>query len=362
MNQRAKQPVQLAPRMRLRSGKVSGSCVTMAHGSGGKAMRDLVEDVFVGTFANPTLAPLEDQARVALAALATHGDRLAFTTDSYVVDPLFFPGGDIGSLSVNGTVNDLAVCGARPLYLSCAVVIEEGFPVADLRRIVTSMQAAAQQAGVAIVTGDTKVVNRGAADKLFITTSGIGVIPQGVQIAAVNARPGDKVLVNGPIGDHGTAILVARGDLALEVPVESDCQPLHGLVQAVLQACPDVHCLRDATRGGIATVLNEFAQAAGVCVRLTESSIPVRPAVAGVSEILGLDPLYFANEGKLVALVPAQHADAVLAAMRSHPTGTHAAIIGEVCEAPANLVIMRTRFGGERIVDMLVGEQLPRIC
>jgi hydrogenase expression/formation protein HypE len=334
----------------------------MAHGGGGKAMRDLVADVFVGTFANATLATLEDQARCELAQLAAHGDRLAFTTDSYVVDPLFFPGGDIGCLSVNGTVNDLAVCGARPLYLSCAVVIEEGFPIADLRRIAASMQAAAQQAGVAVVTGDTKVVNRGAADKLFITTSGIGMIPHGVHIAARNAQPGDQVLVNGYIGDHGVAILAARGDLALEVPVQSDCQPLHDLIRAVLRACPEVHCLRDATRGGIATVLNEFAQAAGVAVRLDESAIPVRTAVCGVAEILGLDPLYFANEGKVVALVPAQHAPAALAAMRAHPAGRDAAIIGEVCAAPAGLVTLRTGFGGERIVDMLVGEQLPRIC
>jgi len=341
---------------------VSASCITMAHGGGGKAMRDLVQDVFVGTFANPTLATLEDQARLALAELAAQGDRLAFTTDSYVVDPLFFPGGDIGTLSVNGTVNDLAVCGARPLYLSCAVVIEEGFLVADLRRIAASMQAAAAQAGVTIVTGDTKVVNRGAADKLFITTSGIGIIPHGLHIAATNAHAGDQVLINGHIGDHGAAILAARGDLALEASVASDCQSLHGLVQALLQACPDVHCLRDATRGGIATVLNEFAQAAGVSVRLHEASIPVREAVRGVAEILGLDPLYFANEGKLVALVPAAHAPAALQAMRAHPAGRDAAIIGEVGNTPAGIVSLRTAFGGERIVDMLVGEQLPRIC
>jgi hydrogenase expression/formation protein HypE len=346
----------------MKQRKVSGTLVTMAHGGGGKAMRDLVQDVFVSTFANPTLATLEDQARVELAQLATHGDRLAFTTDSYVVDPLFFPGGDIGGLSVNGTVNDLAVCGARPLYLSCAVVIEEGFAIAELRRVAASMQTAAQQAGVTIVTGDTKVVNRGAADKLFITTSGIGIIPRGLDIAATRARAGDKVLVNGYIGDHGAAILAARGDLALHAPVQSDCQPLHELIQTVLRACPDVHCLRDATRGGIATVLNEFAQTAGVAVRLDESSLPVREVVRGVSEILGLDPLYFANEGKLIALVPAEHAQAALAAMRAHPAGTQAAIIGEVGAAPSGLVIMQTRFGGERIVDMLVGEQLPRIC
>lgn len=351
------------PRMRRRSGKLRGETITLAHGSGGKAMRDLIDDVFVGTFANPALAPLEDQARFALADLAAHGDRLAFTTDTYVVDPLFFPGGDIGELAVNGTINDLAVSGARPLHLSCGMVIEEGFAVADLRRIAASMQAAAARAKVAIVTGDTKVVPRGAVDKLFINTSGIGVIPAGIDIAAVRAQPGDKVLVNGCIGDHGVAILAARDDLALEVPIASDTQPLHGLIAALLQACPGgVHSLRDATRGGIATVLNEFAQSASVCIHLEEPSIPVREPVRGVSEILGLDPLYYANEGKLVALVAPAHADAALAAMRAHPAGRDAAIIGEVGESPRGSVVMHTAFGGERIVDMLVGEQLPRIC
>ncbi len=352
----------MSGRVRSRSGKVRGEIITLSHGSGGKAMRDLIDDLFVGTFADPALAPLEDQARFPLAELVRHGDRLAFTTDSYVVDPLFFPGGDIGDLAVNGTVNDLAVSGARPLYLSCGFILEEGFPVADLRRIAASMQRAAESAGVRIVTGDTKVVHRGAADKLFINTSGVGVIPAGVNIAAARARPGDRVLVNGFIGDHGVAILGARDDLALEVPVESDTQALHGLVAALLEACPEVHCLRDATRGGIATVLNEFALSAAVCIHLDESSIPVREAVKGVAEILGLDPLYFANEGKLVALVPADQAEVALAAMRAHPSGADAAIIGEVGDSPAGSVIMHTGFGGERIVDMLVGEQLPRIC
>lgn len=349
-------------RIRQRSGKVRGDTITLAHGSGGKAMRDLVDDVFVAAFNNPLLAPLEDQARFALSDLARNGDRLAFTTDSYVVDPLFFAGANIGDLAVNGTVNDLAVSGALPLYLSCAVILEEGFPVADLRRIVASMQQAAQVAGVQIVTGDTKVVERGAVDKLFINTCGIGVIPAGINIAATRARPGDKVLVNGYIGDHGVAILAARDDLALEVPISSDCQPLHGLIASLLKACPDVHCLRDATRGGIATVLNEFAQAANVCVNLDEPTIPVREAVKGVSEILGLDPLYFANEGKLVAVVPGHLAEAALAAMRAHPAGADAAIIGEIGASPVGCVIMHTAFGGERIVDMLIGEQLPRIC
>ena len=345
-----------------RRGRVRGNTITLSHGSGGKAMRDLIDDVFLGAFDNPVLAPLEDQARFALGELARGGDRLAFTTDSYVIDPLFFPGGDIGELAVNGTVNDLAVSGARPLYLSCAMILEEGFPVDDLRRIATSMRRASDAAGVVIATGDTKVVHRGAADKLFINTSGLGVIPAGVQVAAQRARPGDKVLVNGYIGDHGVAVLAARDDLALDVPIESDTQPLHGLVAALLEACPGVHCLRDATRGGIATVLNEFAEAAGVCVTLDEPALPVREAVRGVSEILGLDPLYFANEGKLVAIVPGEQAETALAAMRAHPAGADAAIVGEVTDSPEGSVIMHTGFGGERIVDMLVGEQLPRIC
>lgn len=350
------------PRIRQRSGKVNGKFITLAHGSGGKAMHDLVDDVFVGYFSNPALDPLEDQARFALTDLAKQGDRLAFTTDSYVVDPLFFPGGDIGELAVTGTVNDLAVSGARPLYLSCAMILEEGFPIEDLRRITASMQATASAVGVHIVTGDTKVVHRGAVDKLFINTSGVGVIPDGVNIAAKQAQPGDKILVNGYIGDHGVAILAARDELALDVAIESDCQVLYNLISALLKACPDVHCLRDATRGGIATVLNEFAQTANVCIHLNEPSIPVRGVVRGVSEILGLDPLYFANEGKLVAIVPANQADAALQAMRSNPAGEHAAIIGEVTDSPQGMVIMHTDFGGERMVDMLVGEQLPRIC
>jgi len=350
------------PHLRQRTGKVRGDTITLAHGSGGKAMHDLVDDVFVGAFNSSMLSALEDQARISLAELSRDGDRLAYTTDSYVVDPLFFPGGDIGTLAVNGTVNDLAMSGAKPLYLSCAVMLEEGFSVAELRRITYSMQAAAKLAGVEIVTGDTKVVPRGAVDKLFINTSGIGVIPVGVNIAAGNAQAGDKILVNGYVGDHGVAILAARDDLALEVPIESDCQALHGLVEALLSACPDVHCLRDATRGGIATLLNEFAHSSNICVNLNESTIPIREAVKGVSEILGLDPLYYANEGKLIAVVPDKCADAALAAMHAHPAGSDASIIGEISEKPQGTVIMHTEFGGERIVDMLVGEQLPRIC
>ncbi|MCV6612756.1 MAG: hydrogenase expression/formation protein HypE [Amphritea sp.] len=336
--------------------------ITMAHGAGGKAMRDLIEDLFVGSFDNPDLNALEDQARFDLASLQAQGEQLAFTTDSYVVDPLEFPGGDIGSLAVNGTVNDLAVSGAIPKYLSCGMILEEGLKVAQLRRIVESMRRAADDAGVVIVTGDTKVVPRGKGDKVFINTTGIGVIPEGVDISASRCQPGDKVIVNGFIGDHGAAILNARGDLALEVELASDCQPLHGLVQTMLAVCPDLHAVRDASRGGVATVLNEFAESSEVSIRLTERAIPVRDEVRGVCEILGLDALYFANEGKLVAVVPGDRAEAVLAAMRDHPAGRDAAIIGEVIDGYAGRVLVETGFGGERIMDMLVGEQLPRIC
>ncbi len=334
--------------------------VTLAHGGGGRAMQELIDEVFLRRFGSA--GGSEDQARLTLAEVAQRGDRLAFSTDSYVVDPLFFPGGDIGQLAVNGTVNDLAMGGAQPLVLSCAVIIEEGLPIDTLHRVAESMQRAAVEAGVAIVTGDTKVVNRGAADKLFITTAGIGVIARGLAIAANRAQPGDAILINGFIGDHGATILNARGNLELQAALQSDTQPLHSLVQAMLAACPDIHCLRDATRGGLATVLNEFAQASAVAMAIDEAQLPVRDEVRGVCAILGLDPLYFANEGKLVAIVAAAHAQGTLAAMRAHPAGCDAAIIGRVEPGPAGLVTMRTRFGGERIVDTLVGEQLPRIC
>jgi hydrogenase expression/formation protein HypE len=279
-----------------------------------------------------------------------------------VVDPLFFPGGDIGKLAVAGTVNDLAVGGARPLYLSCGMIIEEGLPVETLRRIVASMKATADAAGVEIVTGDTKVVHKGAADKLFINTAGVGVIPKGVDIAAHRARPGDVIVINGFIGDHGAAIADARGEMALESNIETDCQALNGLIEAMLAVCPDIHCMRDATRGGVATVLNEFAQGSQAAIHLDEAAIPVRPEVRGLSEILGLDPLYLANEGKLVAAIPAGREEAVLQTMRAHPAGKHRARIGQVGQSPAGTMILETGFGGERIVDMLVGEQLPRIC
>lgn len=342
--------------------RVSDAAITLAHGSGGKAMRDLIQDVILGAFNNPLLAPLEDQAIVDLQQLLSCGDRLAFTADSFVVDPLFFPGGDIGKLAVNGTVNDLAMSGARPLYISCSLVLEEGLPMATLRRVVSSMSKAAEEAGVAVVTGDTKVVERGAADKLFINTAGIGVVPVGVNIGASRARVGDKVLVNGFVGDHGCSVLLARNELALEADIETDCQSLAGLVARMFEVCPDIHCLRDATRGGVATVLNEFAQSSRVAIRLNETALPVRESVRGACEILGLDPLYLANEGKLVAIVPAEGANALLEGMRAHTAGRDAAIIGEVVESPPGVVILNTGFGGGRIVDMLVGEQLPRIC
>ncbi|MGD8678133.1 MAG: hydrogenase expression/formation protein HypE [Chromatiales bacterium] len=343
-------------------GKLRGETITLSHGAGGKAMHDLIEDLFVSGFDNRELDLLEDQARFDLASVTARGDRLALTTDSYVVDPLFFPGGDIGKLAVTGTVNDLAVGGAIPLWLTCGMIIEEGLTVEELRRVVTSMKQAADEAGVRIVTGDTKVVHKGAADKLFINTAGVGVIPKGVEINARRARPGDRIIINGYIGDHGAAIVDARGELAIENSIETDCQPLNGLVQAMLTTCPDIHCLRDATRGGLATVLNEFATDSRVALRIEEQALPVRDEVRGMCEILGLDPLYLANEGKLVAIVPGECADALLAAMQAHPAGTESRIIGEVNASPEATVLMSTLFGGERIVDLLVGEQLPRIC
>jgi len=336
--------------------------VTLAHGGGGKAMKDLIDDVFVSAFDNDLLSALDDQARIALTELSADGDRLAFTTDSFVVDPLFFPGGDIGTLAVCGTINDLAVGGAVPRYLSCAVIIEEGMATDVLRRIARSMAEAARAGGVKIVTGDTKVVHRGACDKLFITTSGVGVVRRGLQLAAHSVRPGDVVLVNGRLGDHGAAILAARGELHLDAPIASDCAPLHGLIADLLAAAPAMRFLRDPTRGGIATVLNEIAQASQLAIEIDEAATPLREEVRAFCEILGLDPLYLANEGKVVAVVPEMQADAALAAMRAHPLGADAAVIGRVVAGSAGRVTMRTVLGGRRVVDMLVGDQLPRIC
>ncbi len=340
----------------------NANIITLAHGSGGKAMRDLIADVFVSTFDNQYLSQLDDQARFDLNRLSTFGNRLALTTDSYVVDPLFFPGGDIGKLAVTGTVNDLSVGGAKPLYLSCAMIIEEGLRVSDLRKIVLSMKQTADQAGISIVTGDTKVVQRGAADKLFINTAGVGVIPTDIHLSPENARPGDVVIINGYVGDHGAAIVDARGEMALENSIQSDCQILNSLIEEILKVCPETRCMRDATRGGIATVLNEFAIDSKVAITLNESSIPIRHEVRGMCEILGLDPLYLANEGKLIAVLPENKATEVLRVMRQHPAGRHSEIIGNVSEQPCERVILETGFGGNRILDMLVGEQLPRIC
>ncbi len=340
--------------------------ITLSHGSGGKAMRELVEQEIVAAFENPLLTPLEDQARIPLSVLTDFGDRLAFTTDSFVVDPLFFPGGDIGSLAVNGTVNDLAMGGAQPLYLTCGFIIEEGLPLETFRQIVASMRRAADEANVAIVSGDTKVVHRGAADKIFINTSGVGVIPRDVDIRANRAEPGDVVIVNGWVGDHGAAIVTARNELDIKASITSDCRPLTQEVQALQKVCPDIHCLRDATRGGLVTVLNEFAQSSQVRVVLEQSSIPVRPAVRGLCELLGFDPLYLANEGKFVAIVPQAYANDCLAVLRRIEGAEHAEIIGKIEEVdkqhPKPVVTMRTSFGSERMLDMLIGDQLPRIC
>jgi hydrogenase expression/formation protein HypE len=349
----------LAPR---RLGRVHVPHVTLAHGGGGKAMKDLVDDVFVAAFTDGEPVVLEDQARFPLAALAEHGDRLAFTTDAFVVDPLFFPGGDIGKLAVCGTINDLAVGGARPLHLACAAIIEEGTSLDVLRRVTRSMALTAREAGVTIVTGDTKIVQRGACDKLFLTTTGIGIIRAGFCAGVHQAVPGDAVLVNGLLGDHGAAILGARGDMKLDSAIESDCAPLYDLIDTLIIAAPGIRCLRDATRGGVATVLNEIAEASQAGIEIDETATPLREEVKAFCEILGLDPFYLANEGKIVAVAPPEQAAAALAAMRVHPLGRHAAMIGRITPGPAGRVTLNTIFGGRRIVDMLVGEQLPRIC
>ena len=336
--------------------------IVLGHGSGGKLTADLIEKVFLPAFGNPVLNKLDDQA-----VLTVGGARLAFTTDSFVVTPIFFPGGDIGRLAVHGTVNDLAMSGARPLYLSAAFILEEGLPVDDLRRVVESMRAAAEETGVQFVTGDTKVVNRGKGDQIFITTTGIGVIENGVTISADRARVGDKILLSGTIGDHGMTIMSQREGLEFEGAIESDCASLHGLVTSMMEApaagAKDfVHCLRDPTRGGVATTLNEIAKRAGVGMLLREQAIPVRESVKGACEVLGLDPLYVANEGKLIAVVAPEMADAVLARMRAHALGRDAAVIGEVVAEHPGMVLMKTEIGGTRVLDVMFGEQLPRIC
>jgi len=334
--------------------------ITLSHGSGGKATHNLIEGVFAPAFSNPLLDPMDDAATFGINGI---GPRLAFTTDTYVVSPLFFSGGDIGKLAVHGTINDLAMAGAEPLYLSAGFILEEGFPIADLRRIVASMATAAADAGVAIVTGDTKVVQRGKADGAFINTAGVGVIRAAWPLGQTQLRPGDQVLLSGPVGDHGIAIMLAREALDIETSVQSDSAPLHTLVAALLEAAGDgVHCLKDPTRGGVATALNEMALGSEVAVALDEQAIPIRPEVRGACEILGLDPLTIANEGKLLAIVAADKAEAALAAMRAHPLGHAAALIGTVQAEPAGMVFLRTDIGGMRVLDMLVGDPLPRIC
>ena len=331
--------------------------VLLGHGSGGKLSAELLRDVFLPVFANPVLCRLEDQASVEI-----NGVRLAFTTDSFVVKPLFFPGGDIGSLSVNGTVNDLAVGGAKPLFLSAAFILEEGFSMDELRRITASMAQAAGRAGVAIVTGDTKVVEKGSGDGVYTNTTGIGLVRDGLSLSAGSARPGDAVILSGAIGDHGICILTRREGLELDTTIESDTAPLHALVEAILNVSTGVRAMRDPTRGGLASTLNEIAAQSRVGVRVEEQAIPVHDTVRGACELLGLDPLYVANEGKLVAIVAAEDADAVVAAMRADPLGRDAAIIGHITERDPGMVRMRTAFGTTRIVDMLAGDQLPRIC
>ena len=330
--------------------------ILLAHGSGGKLAHDLIEKSFVRILDNPLLAPLDDSAVFEI------NGKVAFTTDSFVVDPIFFPGGDIGRLSVCGTVNDLSMSGANPLYLSLAFIIEEGLLVEDLQKIIDSIKTTTEEAGVRIITGDTKVVERGCADKLFINTAGIGKIPEGVNISGCNAKPGDKIILSGTIGDHGIAVLSQRQGLSFGTKLESDCAPLGHLVEEMLAASKNIHSLRDPTRGGLATTLNELAKQSKVGIRIEESKIPVRDEVAGACEMLGLDPLYIANEGKLIAIVARNDADKILAAMKRNRYGKNAAIIGEVIAEHPGRVVMKTQLGSSRIVDMLVGEPLPRIC
>ncbi len=335
---------------------VRDELITLAHGAGGKATRDLVEGLFLEELGNDVLSALGD------AAVVPGAGRLALTTDAYVVHPLEFPGGNIGELAVNGTVNDLAMVGARPLWLTAGLVIEEGFPVAALRRIAASMGAAARLAGVAIVAGDTKVVERGKADGLYVTTAGVGTVADGVDLGPGRVQPGDRVLLSGTLADHGMAVMVARGDLQLEAEIASDTAAVHELAAALVALGDGLRWMRDPTRGGLATALNELSERAGLAIVLDESTLQVQPAVAAACEILGIDPLYVANEGKLIAVVAADVADSAIAALRAHPLGERAALIGEVRAEPEGLVLLDTTLGGSRIVDMLVGDPLPRIC
>jgi hydrogenase expression/formation protein HypE len=343
---------------RRRRPRLRDEIVTLAHGAGGKSSAALVDAVFVEAFRNEHLESLGDGAVLALPT----GERLAFSTDSFVVQPLRFPGGSIGHLAVHGTVNDLVMTGAKPSWISAAFVLEEGFPIAELKEIVADMAAAAVGAEVQIVTGDTKVVPKGAADGLFITTAGVGIIPAGRQFGAAAVKAGDRLLLSGTIGDHGMAVMLARGDLAIEAEITSDTAAVTNLAETMMAAAPTTRWLRDPTRGGVATVCNELAQATGLGVVLDEGRLPVRPMVNGACEMLGIDPLYVANEGKFLAVVPPEETEAALAALRGHALGGEAAVIGEITEQPASTVVLRTGFGGTRIVDMLVGDPLPRIC
>lgn len=331
--------------------------INMTHGSGGRASAQLIDELFVRHFDNDLLRQSNDQAMFEVPI-----GRMVISTDGHVVSPLFFPGGDIGSLSVHGTINDVAMSGAKPLYLSAGFIIEEGYPMGDLERIVISMAAASRQAGVPVVTGDTKVVERGKGDGVFITTTGIGVVPEGLEISGDNARPGDIILLNGSIGDHGVAIMSSRENLEFETTIESDSAALHGLIADMVKAVPDIHCLRDPTRGGLATTLNELSRQSGVGMVIEEEALPIKGQIAAACELLGLDPLYVANEGKLVCICPETGAEKLLATMKTHPLGTDATIIGRVIEDEHHFVQMKTAFGGSRVVDWLSGEQLPRIC
>jgi hydrogenase expression/formation protein HypE len=364
---REQQVLDRIDRARRRRPRVREERITMSHGAGGKATQTLIEAVFLDAFRNPLLEPLEDSAELRVpgpggALGAAAGARLALTTDSYVVSPLFFPGGNIGDLAVNGTVNDLSVSGATPMYLTAGFILEEGFPVADLIRLAASMRDAAAAARVSIVTGDTKVVQRGKADGCYINTAGVGVMSGDVSLGVAGARPGDTIIVSGPVGDHGITIMLARGELDIEADVVSDTTPLNGLVADLLAAVPGVRAMRDATRGGVATILNEIARAADVGVLVSEDDIPVRPEVRGACELLGIDPMYVACEGRMVAVVPGESAAAAVRALRGHPLGADAAVIGHVVADQPGMVRLKTSFGGTRIVDLLVGDPLPRIC
>jgi len=337
--------------------KMDYDTIQLAHGAGGKLSSELIEKMFVPRFGNIILDKLEDQA-----ILQIPGNRIAFTTDSFVVDPIFFPGGNIGDLAINGTINDVAMSGAKPLYLSVAFILEEGLSLEILHKIVLSMEFAAKQAGVQIVTGDTKVVNKGSCDKIFINTSGIGIVPDGVNISAANIQLGDKIIISGTVADHGMAVMTTREDLSFKSQVMSDSAALNGLVDDILKVSKDIRAMRDPTRGGVATTLNEFARQSNVGIQLYTDSVPVKPKVKGACEILGIDPLYVANEGKLIVVVPSDIANDIIKVMRNHLLGKDSQIIGEATAINKRMVVQSTGLGANRIIDMPIGEQLPRIC